>query len=368
MKVEKTLKEFKITLESRIQHASRIFIVPHKNMDFDAIGASVGMAEICRFFKKEYAIVTDDSIMDMNKGVRNIYDTVLKRYSVISSEEMTSYRTLEDLLITVDVGKKNLIPSAIVHQLDSFSHIVILDHHKEDEDSIVTGDKHVNTATSSTCEMITRLLKLFGIEIDSWLAKAFLAGIFVDTNKLKKNTDEKTLEVTARLIRRGATIQDVNDLFVEDFANDRKIQHLIDGTEFITHHIHSVALIYNRQDPDTWYAQSDLAQAADYLLPYKVDASFAFGFTGVDTVGISARTSGGMRIEEMMHLFGGGGNEHSAAAYLSNVSDLKAVREQLMKLICREDYYTVQSPTLTTDSVMVESSSENRPVVKKYSS
>ncbi len=347
--VEKNLKDFKAILESRIKGASRIFIVPHLNIDLDAIGSASGMAEICSCFKKETFIIVDDAPSNMNVGVRNIFDASAERYQMISSVELEKYRQEDDILITVDVSKKDLIPSKVEVSLSSFSKILVLDHHKSDEHSIESADSHIDIETSSTCEMITRLMKLFGISIDKWLAKALLAGIFLDTNKLKKNTDEKTLEIAARLIRRGATIQDVNDLFVEDFENDRKVQHLIDGAEFVPYHIHNVAVIYNHEHPDTLYTQAELAEAADYLLPYKVDAAYAIGVIGPDQIGISARTTGGMKIVDVMHVFGGGGNEHSAAAKILETSDVFLIREQLLKLLRQEDFYFVKSTALVEE-------------------
>ncbi len=347
--MEKNLKEFKFLLETRLKETNRVFIVPHCTLDFDAIGSASGMAEICSHLGKQAIIVSDDELTQMNVGIRSIYEIALGKYTFLTSEQFQSCTFSDDLLLFVDVGKMNLIPSAVANRLSQFSHVMLLDHHKEDENSIPTFEKYVNTDISSACEVVTRLCRMFSTSIDKWLAKALLAGIFVDTNKLKKNTNDSTLGIAAHLIRRGATIQAVNDLFVEDFENDRKIHHLIDGTEFITHSIHSVALIYNHEHPETIYTQAELAQAADYLLPYKVDASFAIGRISDTDIGISARTSGGMDIVEIMHIFQGGGNGYSAAARILNVTDLTFIMQQLLRLIKCEDFYTVKGEVLTEE-------------------
>ena len=347
--MEKNLKEFKSMLEKRIQGSSRVFIAPHMNIDFDALGAASGMAEICSHLEKETFIIVDDEVSNMNIGIRSVFETAKKRYSILTSSKMKNYRRKDDLLITVDVGKRSLLPAKVDVLLSSFSSVVILDHHKTDEHSIPSQDSYVDITTSSTCEMVTRLLKMYGISIDKWLAKALLAGIFLDTNKLKKNTNEKTLELAAQLIRRGTSIQDVNDLFVEDFANDRKIQHLIDGTEFFPLPIHNVAIIMNRENPNTIYTQVELASAADYLLPYKVDAAYAIGLIAPNQIGISARTTGGMKIVEVMNTFGGGGNDYSAAAKILETSDIFFIREELMKLLRRKEFYFGKSMALAQE-------------------
>ncbi len=344
--LERVLKEFKCVLENRIKSSSKVFITPHSNADFDALGAAIGMAEICKHFAKPVVLIMDDNVLTMTAGIRSIYEPILEVYPVLKSSEIIGQRTDNDLLITVDVNKTNLIPVDLKEQLSTFSNIVILDHHKEDENTISTEFKFIDITASSTCEMITRLFRLFNIPINDTLAKTFLAGIFLDTNKLQKNATKGTLEIAAKLISRGVSIQDVNDLFVEDFENDRKVQHLIDGTEFIPYTIHNVAIIINKDNPSTFYTQVELAKAADYLLPYKVDASFAIGRIGENQVGISARSLGGMDIAAIMHIFNGGGNEHSAAAKVLDTVDVNFVRNELLKLICREDYYTVAGSLL----------------------
>ena len=347
--MERNLKEFKCVLENKIKNSNKVFIAPHSNVDFDAIGAAIGMAEICKSFGKAVVLIVDDRIFTMTAGIRSIYEPALEMYTVLKSSEISKCRTEDDLLITVDVNKTNLIPADLKDQLSTFSHIVILDHHKEDENTISTDSKFIDITSSSTCEMITRLFRLFNLPINQVLAKTFLAGIFLDTNKLQKNASKGTLEIAAKLISRGVSIQDVNDLFVEDFENDRKVQHLIDGTEFIPYSIHNVAIIISKQNPYTFYTQVELAKAADYLLQYKVDASFAIGRIGEDQIGISARSLGGMDIAAIMHEFNGGGNEHSAAAKVFGTTDVKLVRAQLLKLICRDDYYTVTGSLLDTE-------------------
>lgn len=360
--MEKSLKDFKVLLENRVKKASRVFVVPHFHVDLDAIGSAAGMVEICNHFGTEAAIVMDDSLLDMNVGIRSVYDSLIEKYTILRSKELTEYRNQNDLLITVDVNKRNLLPPDLQDIISTFPRIVVLDHHKEDEMSLQTDDKYIDISTSSTCEMITRLFKLYNIRLTKQLANCFLAGIFLDTSKLKKNTNEKTLEIAARLIRNGASIQDVNDLFVEDFENDRKVQHLIDGTEFIPYNIHNVAIICNSADSKTIYSQAELAQAADYLLQYKVDAAYAIGLLSDTEIGISARTLGGMNIAEVMHVFRGGGNEHSAAARIMNSQDLGFIKNELMRLICQEAFYTVKSTALA-EEVKIQKEEEAKVAV-----
>ena len=49
-------------INEKIENASNIFIMGHKYPDMDAIGASIGMALICKKNKKRCFIVVDDDL------------------------------------------------------------------------------------------------------------------------------------------------------------------------------------------------------------------------------------------------------------------------------------------------------------------
>ena len=46
------LQELKKTLESKIEKANRVVIIPHNNADFDAIGSAIGLSLIAKKYNK----------------------------------------------------------------------------------------------------------------------------------------------------------------------------------------------------------------------------------------------------------------------------------------------------------------------------
>ena len=73
------------------------------------------------------------------------------------------------------------------------------------------------------------------------------------------------------------------------------------------------------------------------MLKYQVNATFAIAYSDEETVSISARSKGIIDVSKIMKLFGGGGNEHSAAAGIKGMS-LEEVKEKLCNLLIPCNY------------------------------
>ena len=83
----------------------------------------------------------------------------------------------------------------------------------------------------------------------------------------------------------------------------------------------------------TLYDSSELAKTSDELLTFNnVEASFTICRLNKDTVGISARSLGGMDVQKIMAHFNGGGHKTDAAAQI-NGTDVELVKEELINYI-----------------------------------
>ena len=68
------------------------------------------------------------------------------------------------------------------------------------------------------------------------------------------------------------------------------------------------------------YEVEDIAKAADYLLKYRVNITFAIAKIDDNTVSISARSKGDIDASRIMKLLGGGGNQYRAAAKVKGMT------------------------------------------------
>lgn len=318
------LKEFKTKLEEKIRESEQVFIVPHIGADLDAIASCIAMSYIVRKLGKNAHIILDEDPVKIEPGVKMIIDEAKNNLSIVSLDKYKKMSNKDDLLIACDVNKSYLM--SIKNELDNFKSRVIIDHHNEDASTIDAEVKYVEPEKSSASEIMTELLYLFQIKPDSFLANYLVAGIYLDTNKLNKNVKPNTMRMTWRLMERGADLAVVNKYFEEDFYSDRKVQNLLSSTELYSY---TVALCVG--DDNTTYLKEELAKAADYLLKYRVDASFAVGYIDDDVIGISARSKGNVNVGEIMSELEGGGNMYSAATRLQG-KELKETVKTLKKI------------------------------------
>ncbi|MBO5376635.1 MAG: DHH family phosphoesterase [Bacilli bacterium] len=319
------IKNLRVNLEAKMLESDKVIIVPHRRADFDAIASSIGIAMFADKLKKESHILINDQIYDMDHGVQNIIAEAKDIYPTINVE---TYRKIEgpnDLFVLTDVNKQGLI------HLDGISkdkkRLVIIDHHNKDDETLDAVLEHIDTSASSASEIIANLLFNAKIKINPEVANYLLAGILLDTNKLSKNVTSETMKIVSKLFESGANMTTASNYFTEDFNSDRRVQELVNTTRFLNY---TVAIIMGEEN--TEYTREELAKAADYLLRYRIDASYAIGSIGNDTVSISARSKDIIDVGSVMQELDGGGSLHSGATKLEGIT-VEEAGKRLMKVI-----------------------------------
>ena len=334
----KNIKELKDALEEKINTCSKVFITPHIGPDCDAIGSAIALNIICNKLGKEAFIIIDDKREKMDNSVKMIIDELPDSINIITSIDALKFLDDDSLLVVVDTNKKDLIPFTYV---EAFKNIVVIDHHKPGITSIETDAAYIDINASSACEIMYQLMILFSIKLDhtktleehhmpSNICNYLLSGIILDTSKLTKNVTARSMDVVAKLLKKGANMNYANDLFLDDFESDMRVSNLVSKTVW---KMFNIGIAMNNEYPDTIYFKEDLAKVADWLIKYKAtDASFALGYIEPGIVYISARSKGGVDVGEIMSQLGGGGNECSGAARIVS-NDIKSLRLKLDDVI-----------------------------------
>lgn len=349
------LKSFKQELDNCINQSNTIFIIGHNEADFDAIGAAVGINELCRKNNKKSYIILDETLETMEPGVKKVKELVKNQCKFINMEEYknildktiskelkTNYKKLtpkqkeeilkevkikNSLLIIVDTNKNYLLANK--EYLNNYEKIVIIDHHKLEQGKTVQADySYINEDASSASEIVTKLIMMNKTKINDRIANSLAAGIYLDTNRFKKNTTATTYDVVEHLMLLGASTEVINKLFLQDFETDRVINHLIfhnGNTEQFIKLLknNNVTFTLNRESPKTIYRKETIAKAADKLLKYdSTDTSIVMGYIDEDTITVSIRSNGYIDCDKLIKGFctdetrQGGGNEKSAGAKL----------------------------------------------------
>ena len=316
-------------LNKAIRRANNIFIMAHKDLDLDALGSSIGMYLLLKKRKIECFIIIDDLTHEL--GVEKVLRELEGCIKIIKSENIEKYkypRDSKNLLIILDTNKSDLVQNKNV--LKMFEHKIIIDHHDIGKNSIKDGLIINDTEVSSTCEMISRLIEYYDIEIESYYATVLLAGIVLDTNNFTLKTTPDTYYAAYYLSSLGASAKKVQYLLKQDIEEYTERQKLLAGIETINGRI-----AITKATQYTIYRKEDLARVADTLLFFNnIEASFVIGKIGKDTVGISARSLGNYEISKILEKLGGGGSDYNGAAKFENMPISKV--EQMLKKIIKE--------------------------------
>lgn len=317
MKIENQIKKV-------IKRSKNAFIVAHKDLDLDALGACIGASSICSFFNKKNYIIMDDKKHELS--VAKVLKELEEEYTIIKSSDIPKYHHKKSVLIIVDTNKAHLLQNDKI--LHYFDHIIILDHHQETEQTIPHTFQIINENASSACEIVTNLIEKYHVKLNEKTATFILAGIVLDTSNFIVKTDTETYQAAYYLTKQGASPRKVQYFLKQDIKDYIIRQKVITEVEVINEkYALSVA-------PDKLkYKREELAKIADTLLQFNnIEASFVLGNRVDGGVGLSARSEGEINVGKIAEMLGGGGDNHDAAAQIKNMT-LKESKEELTKIL-----------------------------------
>ena len=307
-------------LREIINQSEDILIMGHRYPDMDAMGAAVGIYDLCKACGKESNIVLEN----VNDSIE-IFAQKIKRdkyyKGIFINHETAIERCKGDtLVIVLDTHRPNF--TECPQLLDISDKVVVIDHHRRGVEFISdTVLLFHEIYVSSTCEMVTELIQYMdeNIKINKMTAEGLLAGINLDTKNFAFKTGVRTFEAASYLRKIGADTIEVKKLFNADISDFTTKAEIIQNTKIINNRI---CIGYTSSEIDN--VNVIIAKAADELLNIRqVEASFVLGQKD-GKVFISARSLGDINVHVMMEKLGGGGHIDIAGAQLKNVSLKKA--------------------------------------------
>ena len=318
--VEKTTKVksrlIGYALKEVISQSNNIYIMGHKYPDLDAMGAAVGIFDICKSCGKSANIVLDQVNDSIGEFVKRVKKQEYYKGLFITCEEAIKNCNKDTVVIVVDTHRPSY--TECQELLNIAKKAIVRDHHRRGVELIKdTVLLFHEIYVSSTCEMVTELIQYLeeDVKINKLTAEGLLAGINLDTKFFAFKTGVRTFEAASYLKKIGADTVETKMLFksnVEDFIARADI---IKNTKIINKRI---CIAYSESEISN--INVVIAKAADELLNIKnVEASFILGHKN-DTVFISARSLGQINVHVLMEKLGGGGHIDIAGAQLKNVT------------------------------------------------
>jgi c-di-AMP phosphodiesterase-like protein len=318
-------------LTDMICKSHNVLIMGHRFADFDAFGACIGIAKLCRVAGVEYNIVCKKDDPNLKKCFEKALNIPEVSADVFVDGATAQDRLRSDtLLVIVDVNNPQQFESAELAA--NAVTVVCIDHHrKTGEFAVQPVISYIEPSASSSCELVADMLEqslpVGSLSRDE--AELMLAGIVLDTKKYEINTGTKTFGAAQFLKSEGADPGTVQELFITDFEDYKREVGF--GVK-VTVYRDKYAISVNENTDDDPANRIAAAKAADKLLSVEgVQASFAVCKIG-QTVRISGRSSGRINVQLIMEKMGGGGRFDAAATEVKTAVLTEAL-EQLKKAV-----------------------------------
>ena len=316
------------SLREQIEASDEVFIMGHKNEDFDALGAAMGISRMALYSKKPVRIV----LSSLNEGIDKFTELLTghPEYGPLFVHENVLEGLIigpKALLIVVDTHIPHMVASSKL--LNAVPRRIIIDHHRRSEEIIETPQlSYIEPSSSSTSELVTELVTYYAedMKLTRFDATGLYAGIVVDTKHFGVQTGVRTLEAAAYLRKAGADPVMVRQLFREDYATNLTLAKALAAST-----LYKGGLIFTTCRETQPNMQAVAAQIADHMLYIEeVRMSIVVFQLDPDVVGISARAVGELNVQVIMEEFGGGGHQTVAGAQIKG-ANIDEIEERVLE-------------------------------------
>lgn len=320
-------------ISDKIKTVDSVFVVGHKNLDMDALGASVGMQAFANNIIEHaaYAVYDEDSMShDVARAVNRLKED--GHTQLLTVKEAIEQVSDNSLLVMVDHSKLQLTLSRELY--NKFTEVIVIDHHRRDDDfpenAILT---FIESGASSASELVTELLQFQNgkYHLNKIQASIVMAGIMLDTKSFSTRVTSRTFDVASYLRTLGSDNVEIQNISALDFDEYRLINELILRGDRILPNV----VVATGAD-DISYSNVIASKAADTMLNMAgIEATFVITRNDERTVCISARSRNKINVQRIMEEMGGGGHFNLAACQLKGTS-VKEARKLLLEKIKEE--------------------------------
>lgn len=293
-------------LREFVEAKDKVVVMGHAVGDIDCLGAAIGVYRIAKTLGKKAHIVVGNvtsSIRPMLEKFRG--NPEYEEDMFVGKSKATELVNNNTLLVVVDVNRPSY--TECEELLSMTSTIVILDHHRQTDESIPNAVlSYVEPYASSACEMVAEILQYIGngLKLKPVEADAMYAGIMIDTNNFMTKTGVRTFEAAAYIRRNGADITRIRKMYRTDLPEYHAKAKTIASAEIFEERFAFSVMEDDGVDSPTVVA----AQAANELLSINnVAASFVFTESG-GKIYVSARSIDELNVQVVMEKLGGGGH------------------------------------------------------------
>ena len=199
---------------SLIKGARNVALLPHKDIDGDALASCLALKSFIEQTGGEARILAEGEIPSNLLFLGGGYDLIEQ------CGEIPDF----DVAVALDCGSRDRLGDR-EHIFINAGVKIVIDHHATNKGF---GDYFVvSPESSATCELIYEFFEKFGVKLTKEAADFLYTGIVTDTGGFRySNTTQKTLETAAKLLKSGA---DSEKICMNIFETKRLSQLRIEG-------------------------------------------------------------------------------------------------------------------------------------------
>lgn len=295
-----------------------IIIHRHSNPDGDAMGSQIGLKRVLQvnFPDKKIYAVGDDA----------------RRFSFMDGSEMdvvddAAYKGA--LAIVLDTSAKSLISDERYALAET---VLRIDHHIFVED--IADIDIDNTSFESCCGLVAYLVREWGLEVDSYAAKALFTGMVTDSGRFYYDSvTPRTFELASFLLSKGFNPGEIYaNLYADTYENVKKRAQFVLSIQFTKNNV-----AYSYSDKTRVEALGMEAQAVSrgYVNTMGdlkgVDAWV--NFTECEQGVLCEIRSKNLNINQIAVAHGGGGHLKASGATLKDKQEALQVLDELDDLV-----------------------------------
>jgi nanoRNase/pAp phosphatase (c-di-AMP/oligoRNAs hydrolase) len=189
-------------LADYIHASNRILILTHQNADPDAVCAAFSIRWLIKKLngKAEARIISPEGVSEQAKSV-------LSRFKIDVEEGLEGLDSPPDLSFMVDTSSMWTL-GPLKERVESMvreNPIVLVDHHHPDEGILKYSPlAFIDEEATSTCEVVFKLYKGFGVTPSKKISQILLTGTMFDSRHFMIANSE-TFEFAAEMCRLGAS-------------------------------------------------------------------------------------------------------------------------------------------------------------------
>lgn len=309
---------------SEIVAGSNFLITAHMRLDGDALGSELALYLMLKRLGKKVTIYNADETPEQYRFLPGAGQIVC------SLDHLEDY----DIGFILDCSELERL-GKISSEIAKIKTLINIDHHVSNNG--FSRLKLLDTAASSTGELIYRLMRKMQIELTPDICTNLYAAILTDTGGFRySNTRQETLHAAAKLVAGGANPQWISENIYENYPLAKLL--------LLSRVLETLSLDLELKTASLTVSQQHLREA-DATLEHTdnfvdiprgvkgIDISILFTQIADRQYKLSLRSKGKVNVEKIARKFGGGGHLNASACRIDGDIDevkartLAAVRE-----------------------------------------